>query len=641
MVQLDFSALLENLVAGVVIHDAAGVVIFANDAAQHMMQLSAGQMLGRPPHDPFWKLIDLDGTPLPLERYPAHRTLFEGRPVHERLGVCHPTDPRRAPSWLICDTYTDGVGQGLKIVVMITDITREVHARRLAEQSEERFRLLYTNVNDALILFGAEGQALGANPAACKLFRGTEAQIIAAGRSGIVDLADPRGDSLVRDRLASGAAAGQVRMRRLDGSVFEAEVSSASYQDAKGARHVGKIIRDVTERVERDRAIQANKAISELCANVSHELRTPLNAVIGLSEVLVDSGELQPSQARLATHISDAGHHLLRLVEDLLDFAALDTDQVSVRLETVDAWEQVKAVHTQLSRAALDRGVTFQLHDGAPRSSPAFVSADPVRLRQILWNLFTNAIKYNKAGGRVDVRIHADGGPMCRIDVSDTGVGLSDAQLARLFERHQRLGQEHGNIQGAGIGLNLSLRLARLQGGEITATSQPGKGSLFSLRLPGAPDPRKAAPSRPPSTRASAQLLYVDDDPVNRLVMQAITLQLGWSLVEAESGPQALELLRRSLAHPPAIELMLVDLRMLGMDGYQVLRHVRGSPELAGIPCVAVSAFGSAHDADAALRHGFDGFLHKPLSVVSVRAEVNRLLDVTASRPGDSPEHGK
>ena len=431
-------------------------------------------------------------------------------------------------------------------------------------------------------------------------------------------------------------------MIRSDGTRFEADISSASYTDEAGRVQSSVFIRDVTDRRRTEEAIaakelaeRANRAKSEFMARMSHELRTPLHAILGFSEVLaLDSVHpLQPVQKERLGQIREAGGHLLMLINELLDLSRIESGTMTLTLELADLGAIARDAAQDVS--ALARAAGVQLRVELPEAAMGTVLVDRVRMKQVVLNLLSNAVKYNRPGGTVVVSATQDG-TESRLSVRDSGIGMTPGQLDSLYRPFDRLGREQSSVQGTGIGLVISRNLVELMQGRIEVQSSPSTGTEFTVVLPTSAHPgttRRVEAVRlvaPASGRAVAQgdVVYIDDDIVNRVLMQAFFhLRPGVRLSLSSNGAEGL-----SLARERRPDLILVDMMMPGMDGTAVLRALRADPVLAATRCVAISANAMQHEIDAALAAGFDGYLTKPLSAPLLLAEIDRAL----SRQGQS-----
>ncbi|MFO1328948.1 MAG: PAS domain-containing protein [Rubrivivax sp.] len=364
----------------------------------------------------------------------------------------------------------------------------------------------------------------------------------------------------------------------------------------------------------KEEAERANLAKTQFLSAMSHELRTPLNAVIGFSQVLELNTERNLS-ARQLRHVGDirrAGQHLLTLINDLLDLARIEAGRTQLTLVPVPL-AALAAECVQLVQPMLDRSIhVLQL----PSPPQAAVQADRTRLKQVLINLLSNAIKYNRDGGHVDLSWQAGPDGRWRIAVHDDGPGISPALQDRLFRPFERLAAEGSDVIGTGIGLALSRSLVQLMQGTIGVRSQPGEGSTFWIDLQGAPDLAAPVATLPTARRGPRRLLYVDDNPVNLALMEGLFEELpGWQLITSD---RPLEVLPRLHAQP--VDLLLVDLQMPDLDGYELFRRVRGDPTTQALPMIAVSADVSPETAQRCLRMGFAQFVPKPV-------DAQRLLD--------------
>ena len=354
---------------------------------------------------------------------------------------------------------------------------------------------------------------------------------------------------------------------------------------------------DVTEsrrneavlRAARDEADQAARAKSEFLATMSHEIRSPMSGMMGVLDLLSHTA-LDPDQTRMAHMVQTSASDLLAVVNDILDFSKIEAGALSVRLEPVLLRELVEQVLQPHLLAAAAKGVDLRLI--VRPDVPAHAEVDPLRLRQILNNLLSNAVKFTAAGEiRLDVGITAAAVPMLRFTVDDTGIGMRDEVLSRLFEPFtQGDGSTTRIYGGTGLGLCISRRLARLLDGDLTVTSQLGKGSVFAVLLPliVATGQARSAPVRgAPSdfTGDGRRVLVVDDDPTNRWVTQRQLQRLGFEVATADDGETALQ-----SVHDAPFDLMITDCHMPRMDGVALTRAVRASAHLQALPIIGLTA---------------------------------------------------
>jgi signal transduction histidine kinase/CheY-like chemotaxis protein len=381
-------------------------------------------------------------------------------------------------------------------------------------------------------------------------------------------------------------------------------------------------------------AERLNRAKSGFLSRVSHELRTPLNAILGFGQLL-ERGPLADAERESVGHILTAGRHLLVIVDDLLDLSRIEAEELRLSLEPVqlaDALEQVRAL---IAPAAADAAVGVRQR---PIDAHLFVRADRGRLIQVLLNLASNAVKYNRPGGNVVISAVATPSGTARIEVADTGIGIASEQAERLFVPFERLGADGRGIEGTGLGLALARGLTEAMGGSLELSSAAGAGTTFTVELPLAAAPaqpagsslaRSSASEGVPTPRglpAAVSVLYVEDNPSNiRLVEQILGLSSEIALSTAESGAAGIELAREL-----APDLILLDLHLPDMSGEQVLAAVRSDAELASTPVVVVSADASPAQARRLLATGADGYLTKPF-------DIEQLLDAVRNRGTSGP----
>ena len=384
-------------------------------------------------------------------------------------------------------------------------------------------------------------------------------------------------------------------------------------------------------RLSQQAAEQASRAKSDFLSRASHELRTPLNAIMGFAQLLeLDAAApLADAQRRRLAHIRAAGEHLLALVEDLLDLGRIESGRIDLHWSEADPVEVVQRCFTLVEPMARQAQIMPALAAGAPRSR---LRTDRRRLEQVLVNLLANAIKFNRPGGRVEVSIAAAARQL-RIDVRDDGPGIAPEDLARLFQPFARATGASARVHGTGLGLVIARQIAQALGGDIEVRSELGAGSTFSIRLPlhaidanataeqGSAAPATAATQR--SDRRPAAVLYVEDDPINALVvMEAAALRPAIRLAVANSGAEALAW----LAEHGGPVLVLLDMHLPDMHGLDLLAQMRAAPLAAGCRFVALSSDALPDDVQRARAAGIDEYWTKSLNLIRFLADLDRLL---------------
>lgn len=430
-----------------------------------------------------------------------------------------------------------------------------------------------------------------------------------------------------------GDAAVVVETPRRDGGLFTAELTIVAARDADGrTTHLIGLLHDISERQQAEQARRdklvaemASRSKSEFMSRMSHEMRTPLNAIIGFAQLL----RLQ-SGARLdhVDHILNAGRHLLTLVNDVLDLQRAETGDLALKPEAVALSPLVDDCLAMLQPMADARGV-HQQRAGAGVALHAL--ADAQRLRQVLLNIGSNAVKYNRPAGRVTWSIEARADGRCAVAIDDTGTGMSPDQLARLFQPFERLGRDTSTIEGTGLGLVISRRLVEAMGGTLEIDSRPGQGTHMRVVLPAAPaaaaeaaalpGPSVAAPAVSPLDAHPLRLLYVEDNRINALLFEeALRRHAGFDLRVAEDGAEALEVVQDW--HP---DVLVLDANLPGASGHEVLQQLRRLDALADAPAYMCSADAMPADVQRALDAGFRAYWTKPLDIDAIVAELQRL----------------
>jgi PAS domain S-box-containing protein len=525
---------------------------------------------------------------------------------------------------------------GLALLGGIAVLGLTLRDRRQAERAlrdrEEMLRAVFTASPDIITLVGADGVIAPSSPAIRDLL-GYDAEEQARGdRFEIVHPDDREG---VQNAVHFAAGSGKIiekryRIRHADGRWVVLESRMKGITDSAGAsRGVVVSSRDVTYKAALEQALRdakeeaelANRAKSEFLSRMSHELRTPLNAILGFGQLL-EMEDLDAGKRESVEHILKGGRHLLDLINEVLDIARIETGRISLSLEPVAIDDALTEALDLIRPLAATRGLDLQVENAD--ASEVFCLADRQRLKQILLNLLSNAVKYNREGGRVTVRVARVPGGRLRVEVSDQGAGIAPEKLDRLFTPFDRLGAEQTKVEGIGLGLALSQRLAGAMGGTITAETRVGEGSTFVLDVPAALKPEErdermneSDPADKVDTKDPRTLLCIEDNPANlKLMQRVVSRRPTWRLLSAMQGSLGLELARQH--HP---DLILLDLHLPDLSGEEVLRSLLADPRTRQIPVVVLSADATPTQVRKILGAGADAYLTKPL-------DVRRLLEL-------------
>jgi PAS domain S-box-containing protein len=474
-----------------------------------------------------------------------------------------------------------------------------------------------------------------------------------ASADAVLSRIDPEDRPGIAAGLARSGAAGTdwsalFRVRLADGRVRWHEAQASPRRMAHEVLVWHGHVADVTQRhalevaqAEREALERMHKVRGEFLARISHELRTPLNGILGFAQLIADddTAPLSPRQQGQLAIIRASGEHLLQLVNQVLEITRMDAGDDRVQLSPLALLAQIESALQMVQPLALACGVTLLATDcGADLQ----VNADPLRLQQVLVNLLSNAVKYNRQGGTVQVMARV-AGLQAEVAVIDTGHGLSEAEQQQLFQPFRRLGARHSQTEGTGLGLVITRHLLALMDATIDVRSTPGEGSVFTCRLPLAP--RHAAPlpdsarhpvvqpAAPTGSVAAGRVLYVEDNPVNVILMEAICgMCPDLDLRVAIDGASAL-----AAVADWTPDLLLLDVHLPDTDGVTLLGALREREALRGVPAIAVSAAARAEDIFAAKAAGFDGYWTKPLAIDATLAELERWLAPGLSQPARTP----
>jgi PAS domain S-box-containing protein len=533
-----------------------------------------------------------------------------------------------------------------------------VHQIELAMQNEqlresqaaldavrERYFDLYDMAPVGYCTISEQGLIVQANLTAAKLFGIVRGALLNQPLSRRILRQDQDIYYLHRKRLLENGEAQsfELRMIKNDGTDFWVHLTTTAGQDALGVPELRVVMSDISKRKQTEAELalfqsalqdnnveleqanvvakKANQAKSDFLSGMSHELRTPLHAILGFGQ-LMDTANPPPTQEQKKSidQILKAGWYLLKLVNEVLDLAVIDSGKRVLSLERVSLGDVVGECQAMVEPLAQQRGIGAVFPTAG--ELPYFVQADPTWLKQALINLLSNAIKYNSAGGTVTLDVNPRAAGRIRIGVRDTGAGLTPENLTQLFQPFNRLGQEASGEEGTGIGLIVCKRLVELMGGAIGVESTPGAGSLFwiELGLMAPPDAAQAAapttapadtPIHGPDGGHRLTLLYVEDNPANLMLVEVlIARQPDIRLLSAQNAARGIAMARNFLP-----DIILMDINLPDISGIEALKMLAADPATAHIPVIALSANAMPADIEKGLDAGFFRYMTKPIKV--------------------------
>jgi len=519
-----------------------------------------------------------------------------------------------------------GPSGGIEGVIEVSrDITERKQAELALAQAEEHSRQILGSVSDGILGLDLEGRISFINPAAVWVLGYAEEEILGSSLAERIQTPPPGH----KEKLN---AADEYFFRK-DGRCFPVEYSTTPI--FKDDDMVGTVVvfRDITERKReqeellraKEVAEEATKMKSDFLANMSHEIRTPMNAIIGLAHLLMKT-ELSTRQSEQLRKIQQSANHLLALINDILDFSKIEAGKLSIEIVDFELRDLLDNVGNLISDKAIAKGLEL-IFDIDP-SLPDRLQGDPLRLGQILINFSNNAVKFTDRGEVVvsaKLLENHDGDMLAYFSVTDTGIGLTEDQIARLFQAFSQAdASTTRRYGGTGLGLAISKRLAELMGGEIGVSSQYGVGSTFWFTVKLARG-RQIEADAPPSIDLNGRhVLVIDDSAQARTVIADMLTGMSLVVDEAPSGAEGLEMAERAQAMGSPYEIVYVDWRMPGMDGLETARRLieaRGDNLVPHI--IMVTAYGREEIMDKADKEGIEDFLIKPVSP-------KPLLDATA-----------
>jgi len=525
------------------------------------------------------------------------------------------------------------------------------NSTRQLRQANERSQALLRGASDGIHVLDEQGLVVEASDAFARML-GRRLEDVIGMHLSQWDAHPETGGMLPQLKLMQEhgeQALLETRLRRADGSLLDVEIAAyaislddrpmlfASARDITERKQSELAIRELNADLERrvrqrtaeleivnagllqacDAAQAANRAKSSFLANMSHEIRTPMNGILGMAGLLRRSG-VNSKQATQLDHIDTCATHLLHLLSDILDLSKIEADKLSLEAAPLALVPLLQHVSEMIGERARAKGVQVRVERP---SLPDGLIGDATRLQQALLNYATNAVKFTETGS-VTLRVQAhdvtEDSALLRFEVEDTGIGIDPATQARLFRAFEQADSSTTRAYGGtGLGLAITRRLAEMMGGEVGVESQPGQGSRFwfTARLA-----RQAGAVAPPETderqaeallrrdHAGRSVLLVDDDPVNRLVVDSLLREAGLHVALANDGIEAVELVARQ-----PVDVILMDMQMPRLDGPDATRRIRQIPHAATVPIVALTANAFEQDRERCLAAGMDDFITKPI----------------------------
>jgi PAS domain S-box-containing protein len=531
----------------------------------------------------------------------------------------------------------------------VANLVTAAIAENEKEQNEARVRLVLDTAHDAYVGMLADGKVVAWNLQAVATFGYTREE--AVGRP-LAELIIPAGMREAHLRglarfLATGE--GPILNRRLeltalhrDGHEFPVEVTVTSPVRSDGGTFFGAFLRDISERRRHEAELRqakeaaeaATQAKSEFLANMSHELRTPLNGVLGYAQLLQRDRDLAPAQREALDAIATCGAHLLDLINDVLDLSRIEARRIDHDPAPTDLRRLAADLEQMIANQLLKKQIRFVLR--IDEAVPGFVFVDGRHLRQVLFNLLGNAVKFTASGEiAVDIGVDATARHALTFAVTDTGSGIEAANLERIFEAFGQTdaGRAAG---GTGLGLTISARLVRTMDGELKVESTPGRGSrfYFSLPLVVAAEPISSAPADDGLLDArlapgvTLRALVADDNVINRRVLASILQSAGAEVFTATGGMEAVR-----LATELTPDVVLMDRRMADLDGFEATRRIHAHPATARTPVIAVTASAFGDVREAAREAGCIDFVPKPIRAELLFSKLRQHLGVSFVSP--------
>jgi PAS domain S-box-containing protein len=635
-----FRQLIDSAPDAMVIVDQQGVILIVNAQTERLFGYSRDELLGKP--------IEILVPKRSRPQHQGYRTTYSRAPKTRAMGSeLELHGLRKDGSEFPVEISLSPLETPGRVLISsaIRDVTDRKRVEATARLASDRLLSAVESIHGMLALYDDRDRLVLCN-SACRSFLGRGVSGAINGRSyveiidgclaaGLFDLDGETPENFRARCLRYHAEpVGTLELRTRDGEHLR--VTDRRTLEGGIVSTLWDVTDDVTraEELRQARALAeaASSAKSEFLASMSHELRTPLNSILGFAQLLQrdKKSPLTQRQNDKLDHVLSGGEHLLRLIDDILDLSRIESGRVVVSIEPVGVGEVLAEVRSTLAPMANRASISLSI--GPLEDEDVVVLADRTRFAQILINYGSNAVKYGRPGGRVTFKVSTRAG-LVRVEVEDDGIGIPSEKQDKIFEPFHRAGQEAGPIQGTGIGLAISKRLATLMGGKVGFDSRPGTGSTFWIELPPRPATLEATPRRDQAAREHPStvgtdagtvhtIVYIEDNPSNIAFMRELLGELeNVELVTVPTAEVGIELVRERQP-----KLVIMDINLPGMSGYEATAKLKNWPETRDIPIVALTAAAMTTDRQRSATAGFHRYLTKPVRVQELMDTLEELL---------------
>ncbi len=624
MSERHYRRLMENISDVITITDAQGTILEISSAVNRTLGMEPGTLVGRNIRELVSQQDLRDISIAELAQQYAQTGPFEYRV---------PMDNGR---YLVLESSIQQFKNDTEEVRYLFS-SRDITLRKHAEEELHKLKMVVEQSPSSVVITDTAGRIEYVNPAFVEITGYSISEALGQNPRILNSGLNPAGMfEQLWDTISAGHIwQGEFINRKKNGEIYSENVLVIPIRNFNGdITHFVAVKENVTElKLARQQAEEANRAKSVFLSHMSHELRTPLNAINGFSQLLLKSKKhsLNDKQQGMVGQIHNAGQHLLQLINEVLDLARIESGQFSMSIENVEPSSLIEDC-LALSRPQAEQ-YDVQLIYGGEQVLPQ-LQADLTRVKQVLLNLLSNAIKYNRPGGRVEITTQPENDDYLKFIINDTGIGIPLEKQQDIFTPFTRVLENPEMIEGTGIGMTITKELVEAMNGSIGFASEFGKGSSFWFVLPVAKDGQQLEVASPAATdggrpgfsqsgSVAKRVLYVEDNIVNAVFMEGLFAEMSaYELLVANCAATGLEIAVREKP-----DLILMDLNMAGMNGFEAFSQLKTTRATQSIPVVAISADAMESTSKKAEKAGFKGFLTKPVDVDILRKTVTDLLE--------------